>query len=170
MRALLALLVVVGVVADAAAQERRALQMPASMQRPAVEAAPSEADVPPGLVRMLTPPVDAESSTSIASTGPAPGRTRLSTVDFYNNLTRSTWDQAVQGRFPGRPGAERLAGENRWTTPPAVGVVVQAPVGAPDANGSAPASIGLNAGPGVDAYGGTNGVAINARLRVPFGR
>lgn len=165
-----------GAVGVSAQQPRRSLEMPAALQRPVpppTDIVPSEAPaaspaVPPGLSRMLGPQVEEREPTPIASssTGPPP---RLTTIDIYNNLTRSTLDQFKQGQFPtGAPG-DRLIGENRWAMPPAIGVVIQRPVGTPNVNGASPATLGLNAGPSVDAYGAP-GMAVNARVRVPFGR
>ena len=172
----LAAIGVAGGTADASAQQpQRGLEMPANMQRPVQ--APTDITppylqvaspaVPPGLSRLLGAPAEERDPTPIASSSTAPAP-RLTTLDVYNNLTRSTLDQFKQGQFPtGAPG-DRLVGENRWVMPPAVGVVIQRPVGRVNVNGASPATIGLNAGPSLDPYG-TPGMAVNARVRVPFG-
>ena len=138
--------------------------MPNGFHNPG-ETAPIDPTMPPGLGRLIDRPTgDAK---LIASDGQPPASRPA--VDFYNNLTRSTWSQLRDGREPTLPSGE-LKGENRWALPPSVGVVVERPLGSSDGNGSAPASFGFNAGPGVQRDGTTGGVAINARVRMPFGR
>lgn len=170
MKALLSIAALVGItaVADASAQERRRLDMPAGMHNPG-DVPPLDPTMPPGLGQILHQNAAPAVPQAIVSSGSAPSPARPPTVDFYNNLTRGTWDQIRNGREPTLPNGE-LKGENRWAMPPSVGVVVQRPLGATDGNGNAPASLGFNAGPGVQPDGTTGGVAINARVRVPFGR
>ena len=140
--------------------------MPQGLHNPG-ETAPIDRTMPPGLGRMFERgPGDGRML--IASDGEMPV-SRRPAVDFYNNLTRSTWTQIRDGRDPTLPSGE-LKGENRWALPPSVGVVVERPLFATDGNGSAPASFGFNAGPGVQRDGTTGGVAVNARVRMPFGR
>jgi hypothetical protein len=165
LKALLSVALLVAVVADASAEERKRLEMPQGLRNPG-ETALIDPTMPPGLARMFEPvPGDAK---LIVSDGRA-AVSRQPAVDFYNNLTRSTWTQIRDGREPTLPSGE-LKGENRWALPPSVGVVVERPLFASDANGSAPASFGFNAGPGVQRDGTTGGVAVNARVRMPFGR
>ena len=145
----------------APAQERKRLDMPAGMQ--GFAASPkTESTSPPGISRMLQNGEPADPRV-IASSAEATSTT-LPRVDFYNNLSRGTLGQMRDGIAPTLPSGE-LRGENRWAMPPSVGVVVQGRLG--ESGGT---SVGFNAGPGVQQDGTTGGVAINARVRVPFGR
>jgi hypothetical protein len=157
LKALLILLAML-VAGGAAAQERKRLEMPAGFQNP-------DSGPPPG----LSAPGPG-SPKVIASSSDQPAPKRPPTVDIYNNITRSTWDQIKAGRYGDPEGSDQLARENRWIAAPLVGVVVQTPIGARNAEGNAPASIGFNAGPQVRPDGTVAGTSVTGRIRMPFGR
>ena len=167
MKALAAVAAILATLAvDTSAQERKRLDLPADLQRPAATNAAQPA-MPPGLKRMLEQNGEPGDPTVIASSRDAPARQRG--FDVYNNMSASTFGQMREGYNARLPSGE-LKGDSRWTMPPPVGVVVNQPLGSANENGNSAAFMGFNAGPEIQPDGNATGVRLNARVRVPFGR